>query len=255
MEAKKAEMTAALSERRCAINLNNCGVILLSRRLWSDAMETFRDAMRITKSIANEHGGAVSELEMQLLLDRAGQRTSIAFPKTPQDLQGLHIKVISSQCNPATLCSYFSCDCCLHDTKFLVTIDPIDFEGWDTEATELEAACILYNFGIATSLLCCARGCHFAHRCLCKDSSHRILQLAHTLAFQLFSKAFKKAHLCNFILLINMLVTHRLMYMSFFNNDPGASEEYWGSLNELAFLNKAHQKLLSVEDQKYAAAA
>jgi hypothetical protein len=240
--------------RRGAINLNNCGVILLSRHLWCDAMDTFKDAMRMMKSVVNQQGGAVSEQDLKLALDRAGQRTSIAFHNTTQVHQGPKLSVVSSQCDPAILYSYLNSNGCNHDTKCLVTIDPIGCEGWDTDFTDLESAFILYNFGIANSCLSFVSGCSLLKTSF-QDNSYCILESTHALAFKLFRKALTRADLANPIMLINMLLTTSLMHMSSRNHDPGTSEEYRRSLKELAFLIKAHQKLLPADDQKYAPAA
>jgi hypothetical protein len=246
------DLVSRASGRRGAINLNNCGVTLLSRHLWYDAMDTFKDATRIMKSVVNQRGGTVSELDMQLALDRAGQRTSIAFPSTTQVHQGPTLSVVSSQCDPAILYSCWSSNDCNHDTKLLVvTIDPIDCDGWDTDFTDLESAFILYNFGIANSCVGSASGGGLSKTNL-QDCSYRILQLTHTMAFKLFRKALNRADLCNPTMLINMLLMISLMHMSS-RNDLATSEEYRGSLKELAFLMNVHQK--PAGDQKNAPAA
>lgn len=244
-------MLSREAARRGAINLNNCGVILLSRRLWCDALDTFKDAMRLMKSTTNEQGE--SERDAQLALHRAWQRTAIEFHPATQARQGPILRIVSSQCDPDTVESLSSHEGAQDDTKFVAMIDPIDFEEWDTDATDLEAACILYNFGIAHSLLSFVSGCDYASKML-RDNSYRILELTQPLAFQLFSKALNKTHLCIPIMLINMLIAVNLMHMSSQNN-PVASEVYCGHLKDLLCLTRAHQKLLLVADNTFASAA
>ena len=256
------DMLSRAAARRGAINLNNCGVILLSHRHWADAIDTFKDAMQLMKSAANEQGGTVSEQELQLALQRACQRTAHVFPitdPTQEANQGPLLKVISSQCNPATVCAFLNINDCPQDIKFLVTIDPIDFEGWESDVSDLEAACILYNFGIAHSLSSFSIGCGY-ERIQLQENAYRILQLTHALAFKLFRKAVHKSHLSNPIMLINMLLTLKLMHHSSTLSHTrsvtaGTREQYCGSLQELVFLIHAHQKLMPVVDHKFAPAA
>lgn len=242
--------------RRGAINLNNCGVALLSRRLWCDALDAFMDAMCLMKIAMNEQGVTESEQDTQLTLHRTWQRTAIAFHPTAQAHQCPILKIVSSQCDPAAVDSFLSSKECPQGTKFVVTIDPIDpinVEEWDTDATDLESTFMLYNFGITHGLLSFVSGCDYASSTL-SDNSYRILQLTQTLAINIFGKALDKTHLCNPIMLINMLLTVNLMQISF-HNDPAASEGYGGSLQELLSLINAHQKLLPLVDYKFAPAA
>jgi hypothetical protein len=239
-------MLSRADVRRAAISLNNCGVTLLSRHLWCEAIETFKDAIRLMKSVANEQGGTVvSEQEMHSALHRAWQGTALAFSKSVKVVECPILKVISSHTDPAT----FSPE----DTKFLVTIDPIDVEDWDSDGTVIESSIILYNFGLAHSCLGSVSGCCLANAKL-QDNFYGILQLTHTLAFNLVRKALCQSRLCTPIMLINKLVLVNLMQISG-HIDPDASEEYYGSLHELLVLIQAYQKMIPVDDYKFAPAA
>ena len=156
-------MLSSTSARRGAIHLNNCAVILLSRHLWTEAMDTFKDAIRIMTIAADEPGRAImSEPEMNMALHRAWQRTSIALPKTNTDTrQGPMLKVISTQFNPAAVFSTLSSSSSPQGIKLIATIDPIDLEDWHSDATDLESSVILYNFGVAHSCLGSVSSCGF----------------------------------------------------------------------------------------------
>ena len=243
-------MLSQAAARRGAINLNNCGVILLTRRRWSDALDTFKDALHLMKSVANEQGGAVSEQEMQLALHKAWQRTAITFPAATQSNDGPILKVISSQCNPANICAFLNRNGCHQDTKFLVTIDPIDFEDSETDVTDLEAATILYNFGISHRLLSFCGFVTAYHQ----DNSYPILQVTQTLAYNLFRKAMSKnkPHLNDPIMLINLLLTLSLVVS---HDGTVTSEHFCEPLEELVFLIHSFQKWMPVVDHKFAPAA
>ena len=194
---------------------------------------------------------------MHLALHRAWQVTALEFPMstTTEVSQGPILKVISSQCDPAAFYALLNSSNTGNpeDTKFLVTIDPIDSEGWDLDGTDLESSIILYNFGITHTCLGSVSGTYCDDVKL-QDSFYGILQLTHTLAFKLFRKALYKSHLCTCIMLINILVMVNLVQICS-RNDPDASEDYCGSLEELLLLVHAHQKLVPVLDYKFAPAA
>jgi hypothetical protein len=181
--------------------------------------------------------------------------TALEFSTTTEFCQGPVFEIISSQRDPAALYSTLNSniDNCTEDTKFLVTIDPIDSECWDSDGTDLESSIVLYNFGIAHSCLTSISGCRFTNATN-QENSYRILQLTHTHAFQLLHKALHKSHLCTQIMLINLLLTVSLVNISS-RNYPITSAAYCGSLEELMLVINAHQKLLPVADCKFAAAA
>jgi hypothetical protein len=189
-------MPSVAAARRAAINLNNCGVALLSRHLWDEAMDAFKDAIGLMKIASTGQKGTVSEQEMHLALHRAWQSTAQEFTTATEDCQGSIVKIISSQCDPAAFYALLNSSS-PEDTKFLVTIDPIDSEDQDSDGTDLEASIVLYNFGIAHSFLGSASGCRFGNAKL-QDNAYRILHLTYALAFKLFCNAVHKSQLCTY---------------------------------------------------------
>lgn len=217
-------------------------------------MVTFKDSMCLMRSAVNEADSiAVTEKDVQLALHRAWQCMAAPFPTSNLSRGGLVIEVLSSQCEPSAVYAFLNRHDCSQKTKLLVTIDPIDLDSWDSDVADFESSVILYNFAIAHSCQRLVCGRDLVNPQLLR-SSYAILQLTHSLAFDLFEKSVHMSHLCNPIMLINTLLTRSLVQMSF-SVDAAASEGYCRSLRELVFLIDAYQRIMSEADNKFAAAA
>lgn len=132
---------------KAVVALNNAGVGLLQRRMFTEGAETLKDALRLMRSFFNEsdspHPGSV---DINEALQAAYRRKSTIRDGGISD-RCVHIMAISDNDNPYEVFHRLERSsgviCCIQ-------FDPVDcFCGEDVDRLEIESAVILYNYGIA----------------------------------------------------------------------------------------------------------
>jgi hypothetical protein len=223
------------------VALNNAGVILVQRRLYSGAMETFKDALRLMRhsffsqgdDVGSGSGGGSDTISPQYsdynaALQAAWQRTSVVVAPGQDchehDTNLPNILVVSDHDNPYAV--YDALDETMttsaNSTFCCVTIDPIDcFTDCDEMAARLEteSAIILYNYGMVYR--CLAEG-NDATTASVHDyfrTSFHIVELAHSVTAKLLHEATSSTHdhpmdVPSNVLLIALLVADSLLQMS-----------------------------------------
>ena len=145
---------------KAIISLNNAGVSLMARRMYTDAAETLKDAIQLMRSTffdGGDDGNSVPPPQdvFERALQAAWLRTRREGPQ-PQRDDGLNLVVLSDLANPRQVYEELGND---PDILFGVVIEPF-IDDWSEEETidmerlECESGLLLYNYGIAYR--CCA---------------------------------------------------------------------------------------------------
>jgi hypothetical protein len=235
---------------KAIVSLNNAGVSLLQRRLYNEAIDTMKDAIRLMRfSFFSGASSMPSSTEFDLALQAAWKRTSIKHAEIQDDI---HLVLITDHDNPYAV--YDSLDgrsnvlCC-------VNIEPVeDFCDSDMERLEAESAMLLYNYGIAHR--CAARsagtGWDRATRLHIHETGFQIFELAQSVAAKLIP-APCKANTPSNALLVSVLVTTNLLQMS--SHSAELSWQYCEDLEELLVAISEREMMLPQEDLVAAPAA
>jgi hypothetical protein len=135
------------NEYRAAIALNNVGVALLRRRLYREAVVTFKDAMILLPTTMADRAANESPLnavhELNTVLHRAYQRISLV-PNSPQP-DDFQIVVVSSQQDPAELYDELADESAV---QFCINIDPLTDDDWDDDRYDIDACTMIFNSGV-----------------------------------------------------------------------------------------------------------
>lgn len=264
---------------KAAIALNNTAVGLLVRGFYRDALDTFQDATKLIKIVAeSEKDAAVQAREtldevVRLSLQRTWQRA--AFPKgnqfniqTSASAEGVctFLKAVSSEYDPTTINEALTiCSGSLRTTKCPMTIDPIDFESTSemVTAVHFHSSVLLYNFAIAyecwattavQSKPSSAQGLHPV-----MERAYRIFQLSESVLVQQYrdcqEHSASNIHAFEKIMQLKLFVTHNLIEASSRLGMPFEYQEHGNNMNELLLLIKSGELLLPVAETRAAGAA
>lgn len=265
---------------KAAIALNNTAVGLLLRGFYRDALDTFQDAIKLikfSKFAADPENGAVvpakDSLEevLRLPLQQAWQRA--AFPRGNQcDINPSKsaksvciLKAVSSEYDPTTMNEALICAGSHSNTKFPMTIDPIDFESTSDMATAADFHCsvLLYNFAIAYECWATTttdRKEYFAQEPFPERvRAYRIFQLSRSVLVQQYQNYREKVasnfHAVEKIIQLNLLLTDNLIEASSHLSMPLQYQEHCKDMDELLHLIKSGELLLPTTEHRAARAA
>jgi len=237
-------MSAHLLETDAAVHLNNVGVELLVRGCHRQAIETFHDAVKVARSASIPrllHHGKSSSLaapdtledhdrlvQIEEIMHKSAKR--LANPAYTQGGQGkaMNVTVISDDQEPVLIAFETPSSA----TNYLIRIKTVEDGSTTTEDLAVQAAIILYNYGISYESL--------AEYTSVTTQTH--LQLG---AFQMFRLAFANLlHLgyernkvegmsaSQRSLLILFLILGQLIRVTRLLNMCSASEQYMVQLND-----------------------
>ena len=173
---------------KAVISLNNAGVCLLQRRLYGDAVETMKDAIRLIRlAFFSEESFMPSTEDLDRALCASHQRSSIKQPDIPDNVQF----VVVSDCDSPysvyeTLFQSRGATCC-------VKIDPPNFftsNGHDN-LPEMESSILLYNYGIVNRCAARSTSMHLADivRSEINETANHIFELAESVTTRLMPTA------------------------------------------------------------------
>ena len=156
---------------RCAVALSNMGVSLLERRSYSEAVDTFKDAVAVMKGTFNKN---IKHQNMngEYFLEQAYRRTA-----APRSAPGKSfVEILSSTGLTSTVTSIMH----RHGRDQFPPCFPIRIENFQTEErnVDLDSSIILHNF--ATGYLCLSRVA--PSRCqahYCRAAALKLAKLAH----------------------------------------------------------------------------
>jgi hypothetical protein len=223
---------------RVVVALNNAGVTLVQRRMYLEAIATFKDAVRFMSSAffsRSDNDRPPKRLDLDIALQAAWQRTSI----TQQQQQEKHdpstigvqhgVVIVSDRQSPHEIrCKMLG----TAKVLYCVTIDPIEsFTDCDDMLVRLESesAILLYNYGVAYKCLAKATEMssmvHNENTLLFTRGDHafrtafQIMELAKSISVKLLlsSSSCDTTNLSvtpTNILLVSLLVTETLVQMS-----------------------------------------
>jgi hypothetical protein len=197
--------------------LNNTAVQLMKRRLYTEAVETLKDAirfMRVSFFPQRSDDGSSSASIRREDLDRALQaawKRSTLRPSTAPD--GIHLAVVTDQSNPTSVYENLERD---QKIWFIIEIDPSGSCGYiDYERAEAESSLLLLNYAVAHR--CVAKavdGLDHSTRIRVKETAYEIFDLAQSVGAKLLQSVDPTAR-SSTALLVGLLSTVHLMHMSF----------------------------------------
>lgn len=164
-------MSSPFYEYRAVVYLNNTGVSLLQKRCYRQAMETFCDAISVTKGAVPHDGTKQSILPLYQATNResidrkllnAAHRLSNPIPSSASMINDLTIQVVSDNESALTGTGSFLLQESIipafptharisNKTIYLIRMEPVDQEV--TNDRSVEAAICLYNYGQAYKCL------------------------------------------------------------------------------------------------------
>jgi hypothetical protein len=231
---KDGDVSLHVTNHKAAISLNNTAVALLSRGYCIEALDTFKDAVKLmrcaTMGDGNNQGNEISDDDVLLSLDRANKRSAACGKPCHNHTMANWplLQVITTQHNPAQVyevLTTLALDPNFH-VAFPMTIDPIGTSGMDDVV--LDAGAVLYNYAIAHECLAASSvdvtvsgedPVLFAE--MARSRSHRLLQLAMTILAKADGEApsiFPGESTCCYrlanspFLLVRMAIVHSLIH-------------------------------------------
>jgi len=257
------EQRACENAYQSIVTLNNAGINLLVSRKYTDAVETFQDAIKLmrTSFFCGTNDGsstwAFTSLPPREDFDRALQA---AWLRTRQDesreQDGLNLVVFSDLASPREVYEELENDA---ESLFCVVLEP-SVEKWcdiDMERLECESGLLLYNYGIAHR--CAALTDHTMDATLrhhVEESAMRIFELSQTVANKSIPYAMDDEPMMattSTEILLAFLVTASLLQMS--TSDSELCHQYRGELLDLLTTLSHQEMMLSMENIILAAAA
>lgn len=239
---------------KAVISLNNAGASLLSRRMYTDAVETLKDAIHLMRSSFfsgdNENAALPSQQAFEQALQAAWHRTR---QEVSGEQDGLSLEVLSDLGSPLQVYEELGNN---SETLFAVVIEPSDWSDMDTERLECESGLLLYNYGIA-------------HRCAAltdptmdpdtrsrvEEAALRIFELSQTVASKSTVQSDDEYPLTTTSteILLSFLVTASLLQMS--SNNRELCHQYREDLLDLLTMLSRREIMHSLENVICAAAA
>jgi hypothetical protein len=261
---------------KAAISLNNTAVLLLTRGYCHEAAAIFSDSINAMSLSAQTMAPTPNDdkrirQQVRLLLMRATtiQSASTRHPRSTkrEAMQKSPIlRVISNQHSPAkmhaTLTAH-SIAVVLH-YAFLVTIDPIDFEPYTIDDARLQLGVVMHNYGIALNCIVgtnaasvvatSGKTCHDPIR---HNNARDIFRAAGTLLFEIecSTRVKQSPFLRNQILLLQIVLTHNLLYVSIKQRKQFEFNVYCCSMQRLLRSAKTQHSHFPMTDYCVAAAA
>lgn len=228
--------------------MNNAGVSLLQRRLYSEAVDTLKDALRLMRfAFFSGESSMPSADDFDRALRASSQRTSITQAKGQDNIL---LVMITDQDSPYSVCGEFErCP----EIMFCVNLEPVDWDC-DYERLEAESALLLYNYGIAHR--CAAQSnatqCDHATRSHINDTAFQIFAMAQSVAGKLLSVSDLVEPPSN-VLFVSFLITSNLYQMS--SHSLELSQQYSEDLEELLVTIAEREMMVPLEEIVSAAAA
>jgi hypothetical protein len=235
---------------KAVISLNNAGVSLLHRHLYTEAVDTFKDAIRLMRFSFFSGESSIPEADdFDRALQAASKRTSIKQAKVED---GVLVITITDQDSPHTVYATLERN---PESMFCVNIEPVEnYDACDSERLEAESAWLLYNYGIAHR--CAAQSTltqwNRATRCHINNTAFQIFEMAQSVAAKLLPGSDLVASPSN-VLLVSLLVTANLLHMS--SHSLELIGQYSEDLEDLLATIAERELMLSGEQRGVAAAA
>jgi hypothetical protein len=197
--------------------LNNTAVQLMKRRLYTEAVETLKDAIRFMRvCFFPQRSGCESSSLLSIQkeeLDRAmhaAWKRSTLRPSTAPD--GIHLAVVTDQSNPTAVCENLERD---QTIWFIIEIEPCESCGHiDYERAEAESSLLLLNYAVAHR--CVARavdGLDRPTRIRVKETAFEIFDLAQSVGAKLLQSVDPTVR-SSTALLVSLLATFHLLRLS-----------------------------------------
>ena len=251
---------------RAIISLNNAGVSLMARHMYTDAAETLKDAIQLMRSTFFDGGDDCNSMPppqdvFERALQAAWLRTRREEPQ-PQRDDGLNLVVLSDLANPRQVYEELGND---PDILFCVVIEPFlgDWteETIDMERLECESGLLLYNYGIAYRCAALTDPAMDADtRTKVLDAALRIFELSQTVVAGKSPMDCEEEDECDSLtrtasteILLSFLVTASLLQMSSHNLE--LCHQYREDLLDLLAAFSQREILHSLEKVAGAAAA
>ena len=258
-------MENLLDQRACenaykAINtLNNAGVSLLVNRRYTDAVETFQDAIQLMRtSFFNDRDSAceTSCLPPREAFEKALQGAWLRTRKESSEHDDLNLVVLTDQTSPLQVYEELSFDA---ESLFCVVLEPFNnkWSEMDMERLECESGLLLFNYGIAhrcAAMTDCTMDTKL--RLQVELSAKRIFELSQTVASKSISYAMDDEPMMatnSTEMLLSFLVTASMLQMSV--NDLELCHQYREEMLDLLTTLSHQEMMLSVDDMILAAAA
>lgn len=242
-----ADVTRRENAYKAVISLNNAGVSLLQRRLYTEAFDTMKDAIRLMRfTFFSGESPMPLAADFDRSLQAAWKRTSI---KQTEVQDGIHLVLITDHDSPYSVYEALERN---PGMMICVNIDPVESYGChDIERLEAESALLLFNYGIAHR---CAARSHWdcATRCHIHETAFQILELAQSVAAKLLpGPDLVGSH--STVLLVSLLVTENLLQMT--SHSVELSWQYFEDLEDLLATIAEQEMMLPQEEFAAAAAA
>ena len=247
---------------KAIVTLNNAGISLLLKRKYTDAVETFQDAIHLMRisffnSGTDANAGATIIHNSRDSFDRALQaaklRTRQVDSGEPDDL---FLVVLTDLSSPRQVYEELSFDA---ESLFCVVLDPSTklWSDMDMERLECDSGLLLFNYGIAhrcAAMTDATMDANLRHQV--EVSAKRIFELSQTVASKSMSYAVDDEAMLattSTEMLLAFLVTASLLQMSVSDNE--LCHQYREELLDLLSTLSHHEMLLSMNDMVVAAAA
>jgi hypothetical protein len=146
---------------KASVSLNNSAVALLSKGLICEAMDTIKDAIKLLNvaSCINVHNIGCSPERMQRVEAFLDSSLHLALKRmslpAAADSKGQIVHLVKPLSNAAMAYTIFKDTSLLPFDPMPIFIDliPVEEEGSEDDAFDIECAILLYNFGLAHRLL------------------------------------------------------------------------------------------------------
>jgi hypothetical protein len=253
-----------VAKHKAAISLNNTAVALLSRGYCIEALDTFKDAVKLMRCATLSDGNnEVSDNDVLVSLDQANKRSVVCGkPCHNHSMANWPIlQVITTQHNPIQVYEVLTTSALdpNFQVAFPMTIDPIGSSGVDD--VTFEAGAVLYNFAIAHECLAASSvdvvtvsgGDSALFVEMARSRSHRLLQLAMAVLAEADGTAapsvFPAESTCRLansqFLLVRMAIVHSLIHAAILLNlDHFEYDEYCYFMLCLMQAVEAHRQWL-----------
>ena len=236
---------------KAVIALNNAGVSLLQRRLYSEAVDTMKEAIRLMRlAFFSEESSMPSTEELDRALCASYQRTSI---KQPEMTDNIHLLVVSNCDSPysvyGNLVQNRGAMCC-------VIIDTLEFftRNDHENLPETESSILLYNYGIVNRCAAQSTTTHWTDtvRSGINETAYHIFELAESVATRLMPSS-DLINPPSEVLLMNMLIAISQMEMS--SHSIELCLQYCENLDDLLIIIYEQEMMFPHDDVAAAAAA
>jgi hypothetical protein len=234
---------------KAVISLNNAGVSLLHRRLYTEAVDTLKDAIRLMRFSFFSGESMPSADDFDQALQATWRRTSLKQADRKDDI---HLVMITDHDSPFSVYDELERN---PEIIYCVNIEPVEcYCGRDSRRLDAESALLLYNYAIAHR--CAARSTATdwdrATRCQIHETGFHIFALAQSVAAKLLPASDLVDYPSN-VLLVSMLVTANLLQMS--SHSVELSCQYGEDLEDLLETISERETMLPQVEVTAAAAA